>query len=526
MSSDHAGIENVDGIIVVGSGLAAVGGLLGLFDSEYQGKVLVLDIGLQIHDGIDFCVANSRSEDKEVKQGQDSRKPWSLLKIPKKKIQNSTFFMDDINEAFALQCRSQAPPVSRALGGLAAGWGASVLPLGKVDYQRWGLGDNFLDLSYQSILTRIPHNFLVDDLADHFPLHSINTGRSLLGKHEAYILANLPRLDNFTAGHARLMVNTKSDGCISCGLCMSGCKHDAIYSPSSTLSQLIENPKLEYRRDFTVTRVESDSDSVLVTCVNRGAQHKFRCRRVLLGAGATATAQIILNSPEYSTSKVELSTRGGFLVPVLSLSGLLRFRKSTPHFTLPGIFLEQRIQGFEGHIHSQVSFQNELIDQATQSVKSSWLKKLLTKVRPMIGGILVNYSSHVSGKYILSDCREVNYNNVIINCEYIPRKPSLRLMFRYYFSTTPKLAKAGLLPLWPLKQWNSGTYHVGASFPMSNEAEIGRTSMLGQVSGIDRVHLVDCSVFPDIPASTVGLTILANAHRIGKEVGRMVSAHP
>jgi choline dehydrogenase-like flavoprotein len=33
----------------------------------------------------------------------------------------------------------------------------------------------------------------------------------------------------------------------------------------------------------------------------------------------------------------------------------------------------------------------------------------------------------------------------------------------------------------------------------------------------DHIHLVDASVFPDVPATTFTLTIMANAHRIASE---------
>jgi choline dehydrogenase-like flavoprotein len=39
----------------------------------------------------------------------------------------------------------------------------------------------------------------------------------------------------------------------------------------------------------------------------------------------------------------------------------------------------------------------------------------------------------------------------------------------------------------------------------------------GRPYGFERVHLVDASVFPSLPATTITLTVMANAHRIGSE---------
>jgi choline dehydrogenase-like flavoprotein len=44
-----------------------------------------------------------------------------------------------------------------------------------------------------------------------------------------------------------------------------------------------------------------------------------------------------------------------------------------------------------------------------------------------------------------------------------------------------------------------------------------QSDVLGRPGGLERVHLVDGSVLPTIPATTVTFSIMANAHRIGHE---------
>ena len=48
------------------------------------------------------------------------------------------------------------------------------------------------------------------------------------------------------------------------------------------------------------------------------------------------------------------------------------------------------------------------------------------------------------------------------------------------------------------------------------------TDVFGRVQGWKRIHVVDASVFPSIPATTITLTAMANAHRIGSELGLYV----
>jgi len=40
---------------------------------------------------------------------------------------------------------------------------------------------------------------------------------------------------------------------------------------------------------------------------------------------------------------------------------------------------------------------------------------------------------------------------------------------------------------------------------------------LGRLGKWENIHLIDASVFPNVPATTFTLTIMANAHRITAE---------
>jgi choline dehydrogenase-like flavoprotein len=42
-----------------------------------------------------------------------------------------------------------------------------------------------------------------------------------------------------------------------------------------------------------------------------------------------------------------------------------------------------------------------------------------------------------------------------------------------------------------------------------------QTDLLGRPTGFSQVHVVDASVFPSLPATTITLSVMANAHRIG-----------
>lgn len=82
----------------------------------------------------------------------------------------------------------------------------------------------------------------------------------------------------------------------------------------------------------------------------------------------------------------------------------------------------------------------------------------------------------------------------------------------------PELGFTAIRPLIEITAPGRG-FHAGGSFPMSRRPRSGETDLLGRPFGYARVHLVDASTFPTIPATTITLAVMANAHRIGAAPG-------
>jgi choline dehydrogenase-like flavoprotein len=62
-------------------------------------------------------------------------------------------------------------------------------------------------------------------------------------------------------------------------------------------------------------------------------------------------------------------------------------------------------------------------------------------------------------------------------------------------------------------------FHTGGTFPMSKTPNGFEADLLGRPTGLRRVHLIDSSVLPSIPGTTITYTVMANAHRIGSLAG-------
>jgi hypothetical protein len=61
------------------------------------------------------------------------------------------------------------------------------------------------------------------------------------------------------------------------------------------------------------------------------------------------------------------------------------------------------------------------------------------------------------------------------------------------------------------------SFHSGGSFPMREKPGAFESDCLGRPHGWTRVHAVDATVLPSVPATTITFSVMANAHRIGWE---------
>jgi nucleoside-diphosphate-sugar epimerase len=85
-----------------------------------------------------------------------------------------------------------------------------------------------------------------------------------------------------------------------------------------------------------------------------------------------------------------------------------------------------------------------------------------------------------------------------------------------------KLRPLGL-PLNPIVTKPGRGFHSGGTLPMRAAPASLESDILGRPTGFERVHVVDASVLPTIPATTITYTAMANAHRIASSYAENAS---
>jgi len=446
--------------------------------------------------------------------------------IHSKRTYGSEYPYEDVAEPL-MEDRDHSPfHYSMARGGLSNVWGASMLPSHQRDMEGWPITSGDLAEHYRAVLEFMPSTGVRDELDELLPAY-VGAEQPLEPSRQiAELLADMRKRRSglkragINFGRSRVAVNAIP--CVYCGLCLYGCPYSLIYSSAQTLAGLIEKGMVDYRPGHVVERLESDGSGVVVHARDTsGSEVKLSARRVFVGAGVLPSAWLALNSLGVFDEPVTMLDSQYFIFP------FFRF------FRTPGAGRDA--------LHSLV--------QAFLEIDDPRVSRRLVHVE------VFSYSDFLKRALMATGLRFVLWNRwmqaqmfdrlLVLQC-FLHSDDSSRLTLRLlrdgggrpklevkgeversaYWSSIRaglKLAANGLklggLPVVPAMQFAEPgrSYHSGGTFPMRRAPGRLETDVLGQFPGLPGVHFVDASVFPGIPATTITLTVMANAHRIATE---------
>jgi len=515
-------------VAVIGSGLSAVGAIKAL--RAHGILPTVIDRGENLDpDRAQWVAAIAQKTPEEwsaAERYELSSNPTlnDGSSIPKKLLFGSDYFYGRSSRDAPVHAIGNCPPFSYALGGLSAGWGAAVLPPQGCDLADWPVSVEELNEYCTRVLEDLPYSAKDDGLSLDFPMlsrygHPLRPGRTDQWLLTALSETTLLKKGETVYGQARLLV-AAGDGehcCRYCGQCMSGCVYGAIYKAGDEIRTLHKKGEIEYLADHLVERLEEQDGQVEVFSRDAsGVMHRRKFDRVFVATGAVNSARLVLQSLDLYKRKVRMSSRGGFVIPMLSLRRLpVEWPKCN---TQPGLFLEFRNKWLEHWVHVQISAESELLLQklAVAEPGGGILARLKRFIADRIVLLFVNYHSDHSGGYDL--WLEPAADSSVGSCLHSVHHrsyPQWRVWLASWMRLFSIFGRIGCMPLLPVAKLNSGAYHVGGTLPMkeqpANELE---TDTLGRVAAWKQVHFVDTATFPSLPGTTIGLLAMANAYRI------------
>ncbi|HET7420278.1 MAG TPA: GMC oxidoreductase [Candidatus Dormibacteraeota bacterium] len=500
--------------VVVGSGPAGVACAHALL--QRGAKVTMLDAGLDLESDRKAAVAGLRS----TAPAQWSQQSLRFLHdgvsveaggIPLKMAYGSSFpYREPVPLPIAGDGTEGRPSYAR--GGLSNVWGASMMPFRTEDMTGWPITAADLEPHYRAVLELVPHSARKDLLADSFPLYGDSAG-AVDGSAQAeallHDLASAPTAMQF--GASRLAVDPR---CVRCGLCLYGCPYGYIYSSADTLDALRAHPGFMYRSGVVVERVSEAASHVELSGVTVDGETPFSMsvERAFLACGVFSTARIVLASVDAIGETVRAVDNCYFLLPLLRYRRQKDVKREALH-TLAQVFLELRDEAIGPHtVHLQVYTYNELY--RTQ------IRNMVGPLAPLAEAAMLGRLLLIQG-YLHSDLSAgINLSldpagTLTMSADPNPRtQPALAALRRRLWSERGALRALPVSRAMRVGKPGRG-FHTGGTFPMRARPHRLETDVEGRPHGFSRLHLVDSSVFPSLPATTITLSVMANAHRIG-----------
>lgn len=508
--------------IVIGSGPSGVAAASALLAAGRG--VHMLDVGVALEPERERAVSDARARALLT----PANTPWldesrDDSAIPRKLIFGSDFPYREASESLALTSDGAGAEPSFARGGLSNVWGAAALSFAAQDTVDWPISVEALAPHYGACARILGIAGEQDDLNDWYPLHSPPARRFNASRQARLLLSTLTRnrealrANGLQFGRARLAADASA--CTYCGLCLHGCPDRLIYSANETLAQLTGHPRFSYRADVIVQSLMEENDGAAAVGVSRGAGEPFsaRAERIFVAAGAIPTTALLLRSTEAYDQPVRLKDSQYFLLPLVLFGDGGRTRDERLH-TMAQIFLELRDAAISPYtVHMQIYTYNSLLAGMTRRRLGPLLEPVARWGDAhfvLIQGYL--HSSH-SGSIELTQRRGALEARGVPNPE---ARTVINRVVQKLMTLAPRIGAFPLAPLMQIAEPGRG-FHIGGSFPMRHTPERFESDTLGRPHGWRRVHAVDATVLPSIPATTITYPVMANAHRIATEAAAL-----
>ena len=456
-----------------------------------------------------------------------------ILEWEKKKRLGSDLTFRDTKEWLPV---SGAPTArSLARGGLSNIWGATSYPLAESDYTDWPIEMIEMEPHYEAVVKMLSLQQKKDHLSQSYPIYGSESYSSkqtevskCLLKHWYNNQEELLSKD-IIFGRSRIAVRMLDDenglGCVRCGMCLTGCAYDSIYRANWTLNELLKYKGFRYLRPFWVQKFDDKGNYVRIYAKDpiTGNEKSMDYDALFLAAGTLSTFRIVAESQNLYDIPVTIYDNDHYLVPFYRSTKCNEITDN-PEFSLNELVIRTKTLGQPVHIQFYPMSQ-QIYDRFNDLIKinpkfaEGLTKNFLTKF--MLAFLYLPGSSSAKMNAILkkSSPRSIISINQIKNpkSKIILRKSMLKLFnMRKALGLTPLLLTLPSSPKGP-----SGA-HLSSSLPMSNNPGPLGTNKNGLVHGTRNIYAVDGSILPKLPAQNSTLTIMANAHRIAMEYGKII----
>jgi choline dehydrogenase-like flavoprotein len=518
---------------VIGSGPAGVAAATALLDTGRP--VTMLDAGgeLEAPVGARVEALSKRLPDEWTTAERDAlRGPlrYNSEGAPLKLLFGSDYAYRDTDALQPVVTEGVDAYRALAAGGLSALWGAAILPYADADFDEWPVTAAEMHRHYVSALQLTGLAAAEDGLAPLYPLHVPPTATLEMSAQARAVMnrmtqhADALRQRRVYFGKARLAIGEPPGAvrsCVHCGMCLYGCPYGLIYSARSTLRhRLARSESFRYVPGVVVRTLTEAGGRVTIEGVSRdtGQPQRLDATRVYLATGPLASTAILLASLREHTGAVTFAQSDHFLLPMRLQQPPRGVDRERLH-TLSQIFLEILDPEVSRRgVHLQVYTYNDLYARMAQDKLGRLYPLLAPAVARLIDRVAVvkGYLHSAESAGIRATLEPGS--NARLHLAAVANPASDRVIGAVTRLLSRARGEIGAAPIrLGLRKGLPGSgVHVGGSFPMRRRPGPLETDPLGVPTRFSRVHVVDATTFPSMPAAPPTLTIMANAFRIAE----------
>lgn len=459
--------------------------------------------------------------------------PFGPVRVGAQLTPPRQFLVRDSERLAPTRARNFAAMRSFALGGLAAGWGASTMPFAEEDLRGWPIGREELQSHYEAVAARIGIcGTNDDDLAPFLgEIHPLLPPARMDGNSRAIYRRYLKRrrelnARGFHAGRPRLAMATvafRGRGPLRYDDMEFWSDHDrAVYRPRYTVEELGAFAGFRYCGGWFAESFEETAEKtgVVMTCrhVQTGERATYRARRLVLAAGALGTARLVVRSLGLYDKRLPLVSNPYTYFPCVNLGVLGQpmpdRRHSLTQLTMifdPDGTRENIVQPQLYSYRSLLLF--KLLKESPLAHRESIrIMRLLQEYFTIVG---VFHPDRPSRRKWLALRKGTEPGEDWLEIEYRPDGAELRRQQDAERAVRQCLRMLGCWAIKTIRPGHGSSIHYAGAFPMRARGGRLTTTAAGQLRAAPLVNLADGATFPHLPAKGLTFTLMANANRVG-----------
>lgn len=289
----------------------------------------------------------------------------------------------------------------------------------------------------------------------------------------------------------------------------------SIYSPRFTIDRLIADGKVNYENHTLVQSWEELDGVVTVECVNIRTGHpvSYKCRMLVLAAGAINTTKIVLSSFRDYKTRLHLLENPALMIPLVLPSSIGR-RLDSEAFGLVQLNVIWQSEAYGDLLQGSVT-------EITSPMRAEFFASLPYSAHANLG--LIRYlipAMMVLQLYFPASAQIPNTISVRENgnLEIQGHPNSLDLQklkpFLKYFRSFGGWSHTKLVIRVP----TGHAIHYAGTLPMKEVPGRYQCDHQGRLDGAKNVFIADSASFSDLPAKNMSFTMMANAMRVMKYV--------